>query len=96
MRLVRYIVVLLKGEKSVNKAVEERMCIVALRMKCVFFPSLGGASSPLSGSSVDMCGAGTVMGNWERRWPRAGCEGMVPLWACIVREVLKPGVLLDM
>lgn len=33
-----------------------------------------------------------MMGNLDKRLPRAGCAGMVFSWACKVKDVLKPRV----
>lgn len=67
-------VVLEKGEARVKRAVEERMCMVAERMKWVL-PSEGASGSEgssLGSFGVERWGADRVMGNWERTEPRAG------------------------
>lgn len=78
-------VVLEKGDESVKIAVEDRICIVASRMKWDL-PSSSGSSgfSGSSGSSdgsfgVERCGAGSVIGKLESNSPRAGCAGILSL-----------------
>lgn len=64
-----------KGEARVKSAVEERMCMVASRMKCG--PSSSSGASGSDGSSEgsfgdERCGAGKVIGKFDRSFPRAG------------------------